>query len=256
MSNSKFGRIISVATAAFVILLGIAYITCTAVLYYTGGDTPYSRESVNSYLAWLLIPSVITVALAVTGVIYNSTSKENDNKMPGRTSRELYDSYISRYELDSFSPSALSRVSAFDKQQKIFDLCASFVSSTLFVLILDYLIFIAEFSVESLSSDVMTAFAVVLPLAAIGVAVHIPRVYAEEVCYGQMLAALKESVKEGCAPRKATAAVKESNKPTNIARYTILAVAILLIVLGVFNDGVTDVLQKAVKICTECIGLG
>ena len=30
----------------------------------------------------------------------------------------------------------------------------------------------------------------------------------------------------------------------------------LLIVLGVLNGGARDVLAKAVKICSECIGLG
>ena len=34
------------------------------------------------------------------------------------------------------------------------------------------------------------------------------------------------------------------------------AAAIGLIVLGVLNGGARDVLAKAVKICSECIGLG
>lgn len=36
----------------------------------------------------------------------------------------------------------------------------------------------------------------------------------------------------------------------------LLAAAVLLIVLGVVNGGARDVLAKAVKICSECIGLG
>ncbi|MBQ9785145.1 MAG: hypothetical protein IJW29_06560 [Clostridia bacterium] len=40
------------------------------------------------------------------------------------------------------------------------------------------------------------------------------------------------------------------------ARVAILALAILFIVLGVRNGGMRDVLQKAIRICTECIGLG
>ena len=32
--------------------------------------------------------------------------------------------------------------------------------------------------------------------------------------------------------------------------------AALLVVLGVMNGGAQDVLTKAVKICSECIGLG
>ena len=36
----------------------------------------------------------------------------------------------------------------------------------------------------------------------------------------------------------------------------ILAVAVGLIVAGVLNGGLADVLEKAKKICMECIGLG
>ncbi|MBR2329934.1 MAG: thioredoxin [Clostridia bacterium] len=32
--------------------------------------------------------------------------------------------------------------------------------------------------------------------------------------------------------------------------------AVVLIVIGIGNGGMADVLAKAVKICTQCIGLG
>ena len=36
----------------------------------------------------------------------------------------------------------------------------------------------------------------------------------------------------------------------------LFALGLLLVVLGVLNGGAQDVLAKAVKICSECIGLG
>ncbi|MBR5230930.1 MAG: hypothetical protein IKW00_01635 [Clostridia bacterium] len=39
-------------------------------------------------------------------------------------------------------------------------------------------------------------------------------------------------------------------------RRVCIALAVLLIVLGILNGGLWDVLVKAVNICTECIGLG
>ena len=48
---------------------------------------------------------------------------------------------------------------------------------------------------------------------------------------------------------------KNKNKAINIARVSILALSVLLIVVGIFNGGAEDVLQKAINICTECIGL-
>ena len=36
----------------------------------------------------------------------------------------------------------------------------------------------------------------------------------------------------------------------------LLCVSITLIILGILNGGALDVLAKAVRICSECIGLG
>lgn len=57
--------------------------------------------------------------------------------------------------------------------------------------------------------------------------------------------------------RKMPAACTEK-KPLSIAvvRIAILSVALLFIVLGAMNGGLQDMLSKAIKICTECIGLG
>jgi hypothetical protein len=42
----------------------------------------------------------------------------------------------------------------------------------------------------------------------------------------------------------------------NITRYSILAAALVLTVLGFLTGGWQDVLTKAINICSECIGLG
>lgn len=42
----------------------------------------------------------------------------------------------------------------------------------------------------------------------------------------------------------------------NMLRGAVIALAVLLIALGIANGGLWDVLVKAINICTECIGLG
>lgn len=41
-----------------------------------------------------------------------------------------------------------------------------------------------------------------------------------------------------------------------VCQVVLIVAAIIMIVIGVLNGGMNDVLQKAIKICTECIGLG
>lgn len=47
-----------------------------------------------------------------------------------------------------------------------------------------------------------------------------------------------------------------SRKPVQRARIALYALAIIMMVWGVMNGGLRDVLVKAINICTECIGLG
>lgn len=48
------------------------------------------------------------------------------------------------------------------------------------------------------------------------------------------------------------------NKPQNLkwVRSALLVLAAILIVVGIINGGMRDVLVKAINICSECIGLG
>ena len=43
---------------------------------------------------------------------------------------------------------------------------------------------------------------------------------------------------------------------SGLLQIALIAAAIVFIVMGIFNGGARDVLYKAAKICTECIGLG
>ena len=49
---------------------------------------------------------------------------------------------------------------------------------------------------------------------------------------------------------------RDEGKRKTWVRALLAAAALALIVLGVCNGGLRDVLGKAVKICSECIGLG
>ena len=59
---------------------------------------------------------------------------------------------------------------------------------------------------------------------------------------------------EGARPPAMAAGMPEGRKKA--VRGAVLIAAAALIVLGIFNGSALDVLYKAIKICTECIGLG
>ena len=49
---------------------------------------------------------------------------------------------------------------------------------------------------------------------------------------------------------------KRIREPRVLLRGILYFAAVVLVVLGVLNGGMNDVLVKAIHICTECIGLG
>ena len=52
------------------------------------------------------------------------------------------------------------------------------------------------------------------------------------------------------------APVKAPDSQLRILRIAVFCLAVCLIIAGIFNGSAKDVLGKAVKICTECVGLG
>ena len=62
--------------------------------------------------------------------------------------------------------------------------------------------------------------------------------------------------KAATAPAPLISVSPETARRRILLRRLLMAAAVLFIVLGIFNGSMKDVLIKAIKICTECVGLG
>ena len=49
---------------------------------------------------------------------------------------------------------------------------------------------------------------------------------------------------------------QQADRKTVILRTAVLTAAVILIVLGILNGGLEDVLAKGASVCTDCVGLG
>lgn len=50
--------------------------------------------------------------------------------------------------------------------------------------------------------------------------------------------------------------MEKTEKNIIIIRAGLIAVGIILVVIGIHNGGYTDIMNKAIRICYECIGIG
>jgi hypothetical protein len=74
---------------------------------------------------------------------------------------------------------------------------------------------------------------------------------------GQVTNQATGSCSRTCPIKQASAFfVKHKKVAITVVRCTVLAIGALFVLLGILNGGMNDVVQKAIKICTECIGLG
>lgn len=254
MSLSKVSRVFSIITSALVGIMGILLIISTLHMYFTNPDAPFTRERVGEYLGRLIIPGALTLVSLITGLII-------DKSVP-RDAREdatvKYERLLSRVNVAALPRETALAVEKEKKEHRIIALTAHGISFVLVMLATLFLIFLAEFSVENLNDDVLRAFLYTLPLSCVAVAVHIPK----RVLYNRSASrahnAVNSAVKGGLKLRPLKA-LKESVGEVyavNILRWVILGVAVVFVIVGIFNGGMSDVLAKAVKICTECIGLG
>ncbi len=257
MTNSQYSRVFAIITTVLVILLGILFIICASHLYFTGGDQPYSHESVGSYLRILAVPSAITIIVMIGGLAMKIMSSDAEKKTP-RTNIEQLESFSQRYDISSFDVKTALLILAERKSRETFKYVAFSFSAAVFVLVLVYMLFLAEFTVSTLNSDVVAALAVALPLSAIALGIHIPRLYLAESSAARELDLMKAYIKANGAPKPKAKTVSKALDINFMlmAKCLIITVSAVLLIVGIMNGGMNDVLQKAVKICTECIGLG
>lgn len=258
MANSKFGRILAIATAVCVILTGILFIVCCAHLYFTGGDEPYSRERVGEYLLVTAVPSGITILLVIGGLILAAVSGKSKDETTKRTNIELLESFSKRYDAASFEGDVKNDILKLRKNRNLFKYIAYSFSAAVFLLVLVYMCFFAKFTTESLNSDIIAALAFALPMSAVALGIHIPRLYVAESSASKELDMMRAYVKENNVPvvKKSEPKAKKKVSLALIARCVVIIAAVVFIVLGITNGGMSDVWGKAVNICTECIGLG
>ena len=118
-----------------------------------------------------------------------------------------------------------------------------------------------KFTVEHMNSDVAKAAITVIFSTALA---FVAWCYHSSVCahsYQKECDIVRSAIRENpelvIKDSKSKETKSKDKEKTMLAVRIILTVlALLLIILGIMNGGMADVLAKAVKICTECIGLG
>ena len=277
----RLKKICSIVLTSLISLTGILYIILCTHLYYTGGNSPYSAERVSNYLIPLIPISIITVLGAIfsgiLAVIYPQKSKLEPLKSASYAL--MRGEKRGNTEVSDATRVALS--SEVGKRTLIKLATGVVVTVCVAVSLLISLNF-SRYSLENINGDIIGVAVLVLPLVAIAVAsVCVCYYLCERSCeasleiyssakHGEVTASSEGYDKSGMLLKAAKVRASVLNRLSPIfgfigkneetillgTRVVLGVVSVVFIIVGIGNGGMDDVLAKAVKICTECIGLG
>ena len=263
MNESKIKRIHLVYACVLCALL-----VATSVLFivscigiYNNGERPFTRESIG--LAFRKIAPVVYVTLAaIAGAIvlklalpYNKKSKDN---IPLSMTLSRLEK---RCPLTLCTADERAKIEREGRIRRILVWGGAAIVALSLVFSLIYALTPGRFPYEDVNEEIATAIVVIFAyflqslVYALVVSFFIDASVAREIKY------IKEAIARLKNEGVALAPEKEGESRVKkdvilIVRCTVPVIAIVLIILGVTNGGMSDVLQKAVRICTECIGMG
>lgn len=262
MDKLKLKRYNEIVLTCLALMLGTAFVFSVYHLYLSGGAVPYSRERVGEYLLWLLPLSLLSVASAILSGILSSLVYKKEEARAFTTPRVLYDRRISRVDLSKISPEDTAKILRERARRKYLLLSVLFVVLVYLTVALIFALNPARYTIEGCNEEIAILSLILFPPAIIiiGFAVVVSKMYDESLLReSEIYKSSYDTGNRGEGKKDGRLAVffnKNREKAVLCARIIIVSLSLVFIVLGAFNGTVADVLGKAIKICTECIGLG
>lgn len=264
--KQRMKKVFATLTTALAILVGIGYIVAACHLYFTGGADPYSRERVGEYLKYLSIPSIVLI-LSVIATAIASIGETEGRLIVDFDSVYLLKRARKRTPTHRLDKHTQSIAMAEQKKRTVYVSVTAALTAALLTAAAVIALDSTQYKNENLTAEVVGVLTFILPLCAVALIILTVCAYlfaksCEIELDAHMLAIQEKRFDDDPEPPKSILVrigefINDKNKAIILSvRICIALAACALIVFGVLNGGMADVLAKAVKICTECIGLG
>lgn len=265
----RLRRWLSWILGALILATGVALmVNCLAI--DQSGQAPFTRESIGMGLrrvAPLMVACAIGLlaealcALIVSFKGENGTADERSRVKAVRFPSVQLKKQIRHLNMDAIPPEFRQKMNHERAWRRRLSVGTAVLSAGLALLAVIWCMDVSRFSVDYLNRDVITATMVISGCAVLELAVWFTAKLLRDASILRELT-LIQTVK--ALPDQSLLMAEGHEKQAFfdrsyrvwILRGGIAVAAILLIALGVCNGGMADVLGKAIRICTECIGLG
>lgn len=247
--------IVSCILSAMLIGLGIALIiSCLDI--YNSGPKPYTPESIAAHFQKISLLVYLTVACVVLGIVLNLVMPQEKKKVKAfRDNAET----LSRLEAKAgMLEGEFAQKAAKEKNlRKILRLCTAIACVLLAIRPLLHFMNQDNFLGDK-TQCVIRAVTIALVYGAASLSLTF---LCKALCsksIDRQIAICKTSIANHGAAQNSLEKCANNNgkKALLLIRCAVVAVAVVFIVLGIFNGGAEAVLKKANAICMECIGMG
>lgn len=247
----------AISTLTFAV--GAAFIVQVWRIYVNGGSNPYTPEAIARHfkqITWLLC---LWGACFVAGLFIEPPAKQK--LKAAKNTQGVYTRLYNRLPRD-LQNGDMQRL---QKQRKTYA-WALFAIALAFILACAVLllnkgytsVFGGEFFTKHTEAEKMlflTATFIIVYLVCLWLVKETDKSYEQEITV------IKEAlVQAKGAPAQPQAQVKVQPKwkqyVVPVTRIAIAVIGVTLVIVGICNGGMADVLEKAINICTQCIGLG
>jgi len=254
-TTNRLHRVFNIILSALIFISGACLVAGCLYVYY--GKGVYTREIVQEVFSKIAIPVYITLALTVASFIYEFVSPVKEKKeKPLRDNLHIREKLLSKKDLCRCEKGLCEAIEKEQKKRRLHRVLRAFLVLVCAAVFLFFALDFSRYHQSEINRSVIFMMTVLAPcIFASGAYSVFVNFYCEKSLEKEISLLKKIPDKKGESEKKA------KNEKTlkvlwAVGKIAILAIAVVLLVYGAVSGGFSDVMTKAVNICTECIGLG
>lgn len=257
----KANKVYSLVFMIVTILVGIAFILTADIIIFSTSSHRLDQDGAIRGILIMLVPSTIWILMVIGAYVFSRlvpTVKQVNRPYDNNQMLAIRKTLLNK-DFDKQDTELIKSYKAITKKRYVCLAITIAIDVICLSVILLYLTHLAFFPVPSEGEQVnmlMDFFKMLFslfPVIMVGfVTSLLCYMYFDKTSKDLIIIVNKLLKEQGTTNSNSN----KNEKLIWILRGSIFSIAVAFIIIGYFNGGATDVLNKAIKICKECIGIG
>lgn len=256
----------AVLLSALLIITGICLIiSCVSI--YRVGESPFTRARIAEHLSRIGVPIVLTLVAAVgCAVLEPFLPPPEKKKKAAPDPRGTVHRLAAIIPPEDCSDEIRTGLMRERRLRRILSVANALLYAAGIIASLFYVLNQKNFPAQSINPEIATGMLVCLAGLALPFIFSVVLLFLFPSSYRReadlLRSASAEAAKAGKPFRRSAECAPSRLSPKNkrhilvAVRSALIICGIVFVILGISNGGMAAVVQKAIRICTECIGLG